>query len=66
MTTLLEHHIENLRLREDAPFPSEITHGVAEVREIRDGLTLVRCGCPICRRDATDCANWPYFDGESA
>lgn len=56
--------------RLDAPFPSQIAHGHSTIRELQnaDGskLALVRCGCPVCNRDATDCANWPVFDGEIA
>ena len=69
MTTLLEHRIQTLKLRLDAPFPSQIAHGHSTIRELQnpDGttLTLVRCGCPLCNRDASDCANWHVF-GESA
>lgn len=57
MTDLLEHRVKTLRLREDAPFPSECEDAQQLIREWRheQRVRLVRSFGSPCDRGADDC-----------
>lgn len=68
MSVLLNNHIRQLHLRNDAPFPSEVRDAHELVRNWRfsQRLKLVRSDDPVCRGDSDDADSDPDLGGDAA
>jgi hypothetical protein len=68
MSDLLEFHIRNLRLREDAPFPSEMNDAREFIRKyrLRNRLRVVQESTTFTERELINSMNDDDFDGDAA